>query len=563
MLRCRKKECFFVFLFVVCCSICFISQFAIEAKAETALQSENNYELQDSTFYENGEWIKYYNCYAYAIGHYNKLNGVQLQYIHIGGPSTGNEVESNASISEMAMVVKADLEALSCVNVAVTQTKPTITNKQKLICLRKNSEGADYHFMTYNIEDGYWYHKPGNTAVLRYNYEPSNDRVWTNEYYDISPRESTLVYDSEIYYIAYTERLKIDVENGGYAIGSYEDFGYIEQYGTRDTEKGNTWSITNSFTIPSSVNWTPIDNAEKLVILGNGYTISGLKMQISSDEITSDNLNFGFIGVLVDGSFIQDLTFGNVEIYVTGAIDFNQTLNIGAIAAVNEGSIINCTVGNIRIYGEAHLSSNTYANIGGICGLNEGTISSCNINYCGIAGFGNIGGIAGKNSNDITGCSVNNSNMGLYYGTAGGIAGKNEVTEYDANITGCTLNSTTISCYNGYPDTLSQYYPSEHYAYVGGICGQNLNGAIKTNTIKYSEISYYGEATDSRTFAPEMGTICGRSTSDGVIGNTVTETATNKGELQTLTWKGGFLNLTTYTWNQAQYVGGEVGRYYA
>ena len=124
--------------------------------------------------------------------------------------------------------------------------------------------------------------------------------------------------------------------------------------------------------------------------------------------------------------------------------------------------------------------------------------------------------------------------------------------------TDCEVNGVTVSCYNGYPEIMSQYYPSEHNAYVGGICGRNDKGKISNVKLNVGGITYNGGSTESRSLAPEMGLICGRSSKGAQVSGTVTETTVNKGNLREVTWKGGFLNLQTYTWNQAQYVKNEI-----
>ena len=51
-----------------------------------------------------------------------------------------------------------------------------------------------------------WLHKTGNKAVLKYNYTPSNNMIWTNEYsYYGSEYSSTTTYDSDIYFIKYNK----------------------------------------------------------------------------------------------------------------------------------------------------------------------------------------------------------------------------------------------------------------------------------------------------------------------------------------------------------------------
>ena len=319
------------------------------------------------------------------------------------------------------------------------------------------------------------------------------------------------------------------------------------------------FQLTANITIPTSDPWIPIEDFIDKTLDGNGYSINNLKLILDKPDKTE----IGFIR-RSHGATIQNLTFGSVEIRMNNsAVSFTREISIGTIAGKMDGGMIeNCKVGSLRIYSEAHLASNVYANMGGIVGVNSGTINNSSVNYCGISGLGNISGIAGKNTSNISNCMVNNSSISLYYGTAGGIVGKNENA-----VEGCEVNNTTISCYNGYPSDLPQYYPSEHNAMIGGICGWNT-GIIRNVenednpsyiVVNNSTISYAGGRTESRSFAPEMGLLCGRSTNN--VTGTVTETSINKGNLRTITWKGGFLNLVTYSWDQGQFAGNrDIGR---
>lgn len=606
----KVKRLFVVMLMiaVVCVGYAYFSPL-ITAKAddgdEVVVEStyETSYQLQDSVYEPafDGQyisWLSYYNCYSYAIGRYNQnYDGTADKSLGIGVPSTGREIPLSATtIEQMAYTVKADLETLSCINVTVSTVRPMVSGSKKLICVRKKEQTSHYHFMRYDSEDGYWYHKPGISSVLKYKYEPSNDRNWTDEHYDGGAHKPTLEYDSQIYYISYNERLKIDTRNGGYIINGYEDFEYIQQFGY-NRGRGTTWTLTNPISIPGDVNWTPLTDMANTTIDGDGYSISGLKIARTAQEINatdSQNLNIGFVSETDSNTTIKNIVFRDVEIRINGEVDFNKTLNIGVIAGVNNGSITNCTVGNARIYGEANISSVTNANIGAICGINNHPIYECNAYYFHVAGFGNLGGIAGKTTAYIYSCSVGNSSISLYWGTAGGICGESKpctcqsetlctcqsgtpcacqsgtsctcectISYSDYAIEKCNVSNVTISCYNGYPDVLPQYYATSHYAYVGGISGSNTRMSITSCNVRNSGITYNGVQNNSTTLAPEMGTLCGRATSSNfIISCGVVATQTSKGNLQTVTWTTGFWPFQSHhSYEQAQYVGGEVGRY--
>ena len=58
--------------------------------------------------------------------------------------------------------------------------------------------------MRYNSEDGYWYHKPGGTTILRYLHHPDTMN-WVHEGWSPSGYFNTgRVYDSDVYYITFS-----------------------------------------------------------------------------------------------------------------------------------------------------------------------------------------------------------------------------------------------------------------------------------------------------------------------------------------------------------------------
>lgn len=155
--------------------------------------------LMESTTY--GEWkdeYRLFNCYAFAINDYSK-------FYHIGELSGQDCVVNKVllPILQLADMVYDDLLSLEyeCIDVSCnTFTLPQ--NGQNLICVRASEALNDFHFMKY--DDGAWYHKPGNTWVLKYNGTPTASIPWRSE--GAVPGQilvSDDYYDSDIYFFNY------------------------------------------------------------------------------------------------------------------------------------------------------------------------------------------------------------------------------------------------------------------------------------------------------------------------------------------------------------------------
>jgi hypothetical protein len=152
-----------------------------------------------------------YNCYSYAIGKTDSEHDPG-DFAH---PGSYNAI-SDMPVEDVAQLVKDDLEFLGYVNVYSTDTAPdpaSFEPHQELICVRIGGyhddyddwySYNDYHFMKYNREDGYWYHKPGDSAPLKYKYHPSYD-TWTDERsFGGIEHEGDIEYDGDIWYIVYS-----------------------------------------------------------------------------------------------------------------------------------------------------------------------------------------------------------------------------------------------------------------------------------------------------------------------------------------------------------------------
>lgn len=163
---------------------------------------DGNWVTSGGVYHE--EWA-YYNCYAYAI----RMPG---ESITAGFMSGGDYELSSATVQEVALLVKADLEALGYSNVQLHSEIPAINETQELICFRKTvleSDKTDFHYMRYDYDTNAWYHKPGETAVLKYNGVPSNDILWRHEVVDATGMwlYPDTKYGGEIIYITYTKNI--------------------------------------------------------------------------------------------------------------------------------------------------------------------------------------------------------------------------------------------------------------------------------------------------------------------------------------------------------------------
>ena len=180
-----------------------------------ALLSTSTYTLQYNTVKNSsGNWVisggaydyswLYYNCYAYSIhrSESSPFYSTDKQY-QPGDMSGVGSFDDCNEITDLVEIIENDLEAMGYSNISSTLSIPTVTEEQMLICVRM-FEG-DYHFMRYDLESNAWYHKPGNTAVLKYNYTPNNTMDWYCEYSFLGEEgyDSSTVYDSDIYFIKY------------------------------------------------------------------------------------------------------------------------------------------------------------------------------------------------------------------------------------------------------------------------------------------------------------------------------------------------------------------------
>ena len=174
---------------------------------------------------EDGEWRTSggdydqkwndYNCYAYAINRreypafYSTENDYCSRLQYSPGKISGlTEWQTGAgNVYAVANIVRADLAAMGYSVDEPSTEMPQINASQELICIRLCY--GEYHFMRYDFETDAWYHKPANSAILKYNYTPQEDLVWYLEG-SIEGDERLMgdeddVYNSDIFFITYSK----------------------------------------------------------------------------------------------------------------------------------------------------------------------------------------------------------------------------------------------------------------------------------------------------------------------------------------------------------------------
>ena len=155
------------------------------------------YTLKDSTVL--GSWSNSYdryNCYAYSLG---KTFGLQP------GTTSRTKFSMTFSISQMADVVIADLNSMGFRGYKTTKKPKSLPDKWfRVICIRKDNDNVDYHFMKCGANLNSWTHKPGGTQPLRWKYSSPGAKVWSNEHvYKGIAEPGNITYESDIYYTIY------------------------------------------------------------------------------------------------------------------------------------------------------------------------------------------------------------------------------------------------------------------------------------------------------------------------------------------------------------------------
>ena len=175
------------------------------------------YVLQNSLVKNNnGEWVnsggawddRYYeyNCYAFSINRYEEDFYYDCNYGHYNVGFFSNRefgLLETITVEKVKEKIKYDLAALGFTNINHYYSMPSdLADDVRLICCRTCS--TDFHVMRYDNREGVWYHKPGPSAILKYNSIIENSG-WIQEG-SIEGVESSgdKVYTSSVIYITYS-----------------------------------------------------------------------------------------------------------------------------------------------------------------------------------------------------------------------------------------------------------------------------------------------------------------------------------------------------------------------
>lgn len=340
---------------------------------------------------------------------------------------------------------------------------------------------------------------------------------------------SYIITGNRTFYL--TEKSMPEVYNsssGYYEIWTYNQLNSIRNY------RSSKHMLMASITMPTTSSWTPIPRFTG-TFDGNSYIISGMTISygLSSPTTTVSRSTYGLFEE--NAGTIKNLTLSQAEIalYTYYATYSNVPVYGGLIAAKNTGTISYCNVyGSFFQFAAVVAEIESYS--GAICGYNTGCVEYCEVFETGVQ---------------------------LTTGYGGGIAGHNK----GGTIIHCNVGLSTVSCYQEFRNDTEDGYTADHYAAAGGIVGYAEGGTISYCDVAGDvDVAYNGFSSESRSLAPELGIIAGRSTNATTyIANVADGEISAINGLKVITWKTGWwLWEETHTWDQAQYAkGNNVGRY--
>ena len=186
-----------------------------------------------------------------------------------------------------------------------------------------------------------------------------------------------------------------------YIIATADD---LYEFAIKVNEGDNTACavLTADITLLIDTNWTPIGNDSnqyKGTFDGDGHTITGLKVDIQSDNI----IYAGLFGCLGAGGTIKNVSLEDSKITCSSS----GYIHVGGVCGLNDyGTIENCyNTGEVSGTGT---SSYGYVYAGGVCGRNTGTIQNCyntgKVSSTSEYGFVYAGGVCGCNDGTIQNC---------------------------------------------------------------------------------------------------------------------------------------------------------------
>jgi len=183
------------------------------------------YVPQQNEFYLVPANMSSFNCYGYAVGNFNNnlwpgfANG---RVIHWGDPA-----------SLFAAYVKEDLQSVqfnqNCVRTTTSRPASSILSSGlNAMCIRTGSSSYAYDYHLMRLTSSGWYHKPGDSAILKHIVPHSPSVSWLNEvtYDGVNWILGDLVYSGPVWYIIYRPNHSYSLEYTGnhYHSGAFHFF---------------------------------------------------------------------------------------------------------------------------------------------------------------------------------------------------------------------------------------------------------------------------------------------------------------------------------------------------
>ena len=268
-------------------------------------------------------------------------------------------------------------------------------------------------------------------------------------------------------------------ENDNYLISSLEDLIVFQKSVNEvgNTYAGKTVKLTADINL-SGVTWNPIGQTGATrfegIFDGQGYTISNMTVNNSSE---SENVSSGFFGWIEDhgqGIKVQNVKFSNAS--VTGSH------YVGVVAGYLYGTINNCTVENSTVTGTNMNEEANGDKVGGIVGYvgEDAFVDNNTVENCSIRGNRDIGGIAGAIATGVDSFTYNKvSDTTLKYITdkedyrsAGEIVSGR--TGYTPNITNTATNVSVnklilVSTLDELEDAVGNLHDGDYIAFGANI----------------------------------------------------------------------------------------------
>ena len=371
-------------------------------------------------------------------------------------------------------------------------------NSSKVV--KKNSKLS---YASMPKRDGYkatWYKDPEKTIPydfsspvtenfkLYVNWEKGDD---TDHIYDGTSKEPKYNSETKTYYISNPKEFAwiSDVSNGIITTGN--------NFPESIDFSGYTIELLSDIEMDTNISWKPIGFFNG-VFDGKNYDIYCLKYSINSST-----KKVGLFTETGSDSVIKNL---NITFMVEIESSTCDNAYIGAIAALNKGTIQNCSVDQSSTTSSQFQVNGNSIRLGGICGCNYGKIIEC-INDCtkfdyrkGEGGYvGGIAGYTGIQSSIENSFSYGEIDSYVSKSYIGGIAGYNHGgfitncynkgsisgtdSSYNGGICGYVDGVSLINCYSSDKYTLANIYDNDNHSglIAGFICFSTLENCYASN----------------------------------------------------------------------------------